>query len=633
MVSVPIIALIICIVIIMIIIVIIFSKKHKEHFDRIDRNIKNSYKDTGYLIEWNDKNYPYLYKLFNGKIPPDQIMYAMCSGIDNFNDKNIRNEILALSFTLYNEQNKIDISYIHSLDSVKNLTTTANIYQNGTFPLPKILSHRSLPNLGLAVGGGGSRAMVCVWGFYSSLYFNDVLNIDYISYASASSGGVWATNGLFYENKDNINLNKLLFQDNYDPLDLTVDKLTNNLDTTELGYGATTIGFTNVLTSIFRSAYPSRLWIEAIGKNMFDNLNLNITNSVTCYSEDDLPLEILTRKDISITKVRDNFPIPISGYQVVPNINYTDVKVNSQYMDADPVSTGFFVSNKKFINNQSYGSRVSTYAFNSVSSDIPNSNNDIVPIKATISDLWNLTLQAGAASMAPGIVCLSTYIGKPLKVMVPYANFPMKELQNKWLYITDGGGFDNSGILSLLRRGITRIVYINPTSFLVCKDTNLGNLFGIPSNVVFVDPKQTQVFRKEEFDHVCKAISEQRSGRISSNYGDPVILYKTTTIANEYLNIPSMNVEILIIENEKSEYWYNNLPAETKKFIDSLSSKNAGVFPLYNTAKPDTNGWQLIGLSSQQSRSLAYMHAYMTTKYAVPFIKGFSNPDLYQVSF
>ena len=88
-----------------------------------------------------------------------------------------------------------------------------------------------------------------------------------------------------------------------------------------------------------------------------------------------------------------------------------------------------------------------------------------------------------------------------------------------------------------------------------------------------------------------------------------------------------------MVYNTLSNNWNSLITSDMRDYITNVVDKNSKTkFPCYDTMKGNSEKLQYISLSSDQVRLLGYHSAYLTEKYALKFIDGVNNDDLFTIN-
>src|SRR3954451_1523546 len=127
---------------------------------------------------------------------------------------------------------------------------------------------------GIAMSGGGSRALTCAMGPYRALKFLGVL--DKVAVISSVSGGTWASASFVYL-PSSFDDDVFLGPATADPGSLTISGL-KTLDAACLGTAPTSMGWDSIIETLFhlKSKYKysnDDLWQGLIGERIFQLWN------------------------------------------------------------------------------------------------------------------------------------------------------------------------------------------------------------------------------------------------------------------------------------------------------------------------------------------------------------------------
>lgn len=476
-------------------------------------------------------------------------------------------------------------NYIHSINpkSINAKVYIGNSYQN--FPEKEYIKQKN--PVGLAFSGGGSRAMCATWGILQALYKQNMLNNNTISYISAVSGSTWAVLPVLYQsiNRPNYNIDDILgseFVDFSQPLTFPI-----------IGY--------NAVHSNFKIFDNDKWWPINVGTTFFEPYGLDTSLNQIIGINNTTINTILSELGANYNGIilRENMPIPIA-MQTMVNIVETVWYRPNEYiaipLDSTPISTGFIGINRKISNSQCsdleyIGGRIDSYGFNSIinSSIISTSNTYDISLNLQ-SNTWDLKQMSGSSSMAPGFDILKDTASLLDKYVPDYTiSLPITFPINKSVKIVDGGCWDNTGVTSLLARGVTKVAIFIQSDYLPSQwsptfgTEDIANLFGVANN--FYSDYHGQ-YDAQVFDNSNNEYITTLNGIISNYTNEGIAYYKDTyqTINNYKSGIIPYSVNVL---------WYILSPA--KQFIDQLSDKNKTIlnniqrFPNICTALPYIN--------------------------------------------
>lgn len=488
----------------------------------------------------------------------------------------------------------------------------------------------NLPSTGVCFSGGGTRAMNCAIGQMKGLQVAGLW--DDIGYVSSVSGGSWASSIFTFYNQGAANDEQLL-GNIYPPGALTLDTLelmtkgfmgeviTRNLEDDlfeRLGLDLITFGTLQKMDYI---------WIDGIGHTylkhfgLYDpekpkyftlneqtrdeiinrNPKLKATDFITVHQQaGDIKRPFLIMNSSLLAPAKD---LPILNPENLSVFNYTPLYIGSnhplQVADRNLISsdTIHFNAGGGFIEPFGFGSDVLDFQSIAAPGNAPKEIKVRLPERR-----YQVVDAAGTSSAAFGaIVSSSTLAQFPSKVLpgfsldnlIPEEEYwPIKAngeigTQQKYRF-TDGGNLENYGLITLLQRGVQKIiVFINTDAPLVvdCNpspecppvpnevDSDLYPLFGYPTG----DQINNQVFAQKDYLEVYDKLSKAKlEGR--------TVMAKTKleTVQNDWWGIPQgQKVEILWVYNEHVPEWESQLPSAVQAEIALGNRGDFPDFPLY----------------------------------------------------
>lgn len=488
----------------------------------------------------------------------------------------------------------------------------------------------NLPSTGVCFSGGGTRAMNCAIGQMRGL---QAINLwDSIGYISAVSGGSWASTIFTYyrEGADN---DKQLLGNIISPGSLTMD----TLEFMPKGFMGEVITF-NLEKDLFRRLGADVLsfgllqkmdfiWIDGIGhtylkpfglyhpqKPKYFTLNnnsrdeilnrnpkLSADDFITVHHKDgDIKRPYLIVNSSLLAPAKD---LPIQNPENLSVFNYTPLYIGSNQplrvrdenlMTGDTIQ---FDAGGGFIEPFAFGGNLlkrqslrSPNAPRSLTIKLAKRRFQMVDATGTSSAAFGAAVSSSSLAQLP-----SKYIpGFSLNHLIPEEEYwPYKKdgsigLSQKYRF-TDGGNLENFGLITLLQRGVKKIVvFINTNSPLLvgchfddtCPplpeqiDSDVYPLFGYP----FGNLINNQVFSKADFKRVYEGLSEAKvQGKTVMTLTD------LTTVKNDWWGIPAgQQVEVLWVYNEQVLDWEKQLPPKVREQI-ALGAK--GAFPDFPSYK------------------------------------------------
>ena len=168
-----------------------------------------------------------------------------------------------------------------------------------------------------------------------------------------------------------------------------------------------------------------------------------------------------------------------------------------------------------------------------------------------------------------------------------YTKSSTKILNNQNAQLSDGGFSDNFGIISLLARGVKKIIiFANGTDNYDSK-CDLQGFFGLAPNTCestgMLALNQIQVFNRTDYDRLMNdfKLNSKNDGPSFARISLDVIQNSINGVAGGY------KVDLLIINLQPCNRFLNNLPVEVKNQI--TSSGSLSNFPWYKTFFQNTN--------------------------------------------
>ena len=487
-----------------------------------------------------------------------------------------------------------------------------------------------LPSTGVCFSGGGTRAMNCAIGQMKG--FQQLGLWEDIGYISAVSGGSWASTIFTYYRdgaKNDIELlgtiippNKITLDTlNYMPKGFMGEVITKSLmdDLFErLGSDLISHGILQKMDYI---------WIDGVGHTylkpfgLYDienpkyftlnnktrdgilsrNPKLKASDFITVHKQKgDIKRPFLV---VNSSLLGPNKYLPIRNPENLSVFNYTPLYIGSN----NPIE----VTDKELISDKTIrfnvgGGFVEPFGFGSNLLSSQNrqlSRNTSNSLRVKLArKRFQVADATGTSSAAFGAIVSSNLLlqfssdillGYSLNHLIPEEEYwPISEngvIENTERHrFTDGGNLENYGLITLLQRGIKKIVvFINTdtpitvglTPSAICPplsnqiDSDLYPLFGYKTG----NQIHNQVFSKGDFDKVYEGLSNaKKQGK--------TVMTKTNlmTVENDWWGIPKgQEVEILWIYNETVPEWQNQLKASVLDEICLGSQGEFLDFPLY----------------------------------------------------
>ena len=495
------------------------------------------------------------------------------------------------------------------------------------FPEAKL----NLPSTGVCFSGGGTRAMNLALGQMKGL---DSLGLwDDIGYISAVSGGSWASTIFTYYNEGAKN-DKQLLGNIIAPGDITMKNLkhmpkgfmgeviSNHLIDDVLGRlaeGTLTLGILQKMDYV---------WIDAVGSTYLKPYGLYDPENPKYFTLNDSTRNgILARNSklkasdfITVHKKKGDIKrpflivnssllaparyLPIKNPESLSVFNYTPLYIGSNH----PIGvTDTELLTGRTISFNAGGGFVEPFGFGSDllrSQNRQLSGNSGTNLRVKLArKRFGAVDATGTSSAAYGATFSSSFLAQLGSEILTHFSadqlIPEEEywpisangvIDNADRYrFTDGGNLENYGLISLLQRGVQKVVvFINtgtpldvnidpskdcpPLSTQVSSD--LFPLFGYK----FGNQIHNKVFKKEDFK---KVYDKLRKAKLEGK----TVMAKTTlyTVKNSWWGInPNQKVEVLWVYNERVLEWQNQLkdPAVITQICDGPNGKFPD-FPLY----------------------------------------------------
>ena len=502
-------------------------------------------------------------------------------------------------------------------------------------------SELGIPKTGVCLSGGGTRAMVCGIGQLKGLY--DLGVIDSVGYLSCVSGGSWVSVPFTYYRSGADNDDQLLGT-YMPPGELTMKNL-NELKSSFLG-SAANASFLDTIFHELTNTNFDRLWLDAVGKCYMQPFGIYSDDKDYFYSYNDSTVnEILARNRglskedfLTVHSAKGDAHRPylvvnssISGpYSEAPFVNpeqlavfnYTPLYIGS----AQPLNTQYTSEKDKSVNTHAIGGGfIEPFAFGDLEPDtlpVPcNPNSKAMCVEMSIgADTFSIADASGTSSSA--FVADLTSFGikghslKGLSPQVDYWPIPNDSIVSGINYMFgDGGNLENFGLITLLQRGVERIVvFVNTSSAINTKydfskaptkhdiDSDILPLFGY-SLGSSSDMNQNQVFAQTDFDTLMRQFVDCKTNGTTvmaqTNY---------VTTENDWWGVPANDtVDILWVYNEEVQEWRDSLEWEIKAELDLGIAGAFPHFPRYALVGEDG---ALVRLSAREINLLYQLSAW-----------------------
>jgi hypothetical protein len=515
---------------------------------------------------------------------------------------------------------------------------TGSIYPsvpNPQFPeqaFPEFDSSKKL--VGVALSGGGPRAMSCAMGQMRGLL--DSFISDAIGAISCVSGGSWFGTPFSFA-PASISDGELLGTQ-IPPAQLSVQAL-QSLNPGNICFPLTTM-YNSVITAILTYQYDinnvpwNKLWSRMLNAFFLDDLLLG--DDQTFFTLNTTTLNNLLAQNPSLTHsnfylLRSNRPFYIAGgtqnYPTDSNLIMRHMEYTAMYAGT-PQQCGaigphgehygygyidnilFDTLQPKMVANRSAAAFLNTNPYNS--KKMP----------------FLLCDQMGSSSSAPGSY-LDFFSAPGWFPQFNYWSPAYTGKESTEVYsFTDGGDLEDTGIIPLLRRQFKLIIACvnsslplqninyNDSNYVNGIDAQISRLFGRQPKPPGIIPN-VQVFNDNgKFNALANALITQKTN------GKPLLYSDTYTIyPNNYFGVPvypnGEEVIVLWVYNDMNKEWYNQLPTTVQSLLASTAPDNyMANFP--NLATVFQNKGKIAGVwvpevlqyTPQQINLLANMQYY-----------------------
>ncbi len=514
---------------------------------------------------------------------------------------------------------------------------------------------------GIALSGGGSRALSCALGQLRGLQALGVLS--QVKFISAVSGGAWASS-LYTFLPGSITDDDFLGTAVLNPGDLTWDDYGNiataldRFTTNNMGHVPTRVGITEFLEkaiALTAEGVPEdELWIRAVGELIFTPYGLYDKHNPKYFSYSERWVkEMIQRYNPSLTPDRFYLPRPGRPYLIV---NFNIIPQYGKYplipMESTPMVTGVLhqYPNAGQDNRDIGGGYIDSFGFDSSYHEAINDTRVKVDVPPSV---YSVHTMAGLSSAAFAEELQTKHLPPVIKDIIPRKNYwPVMNLNTSSYnyHYADGGNLENTGVVGLLRRGLTNIIaFLNDATKLemdldnneVIVAPELPPLFGYQPKTKkdgkwlpyekFTAPLQDssyavmqhlKVFNYDDFWPMVNGLW----GGFESN-GTAMYLQEGLEVVDQ----PQMGVKgyttnkILWMYNNKVNEWHDALNTEVKAGMD-LDPIAYADFPHYNTVTQ-------LHLSTRQVNLLAHLSCWNVISESTNGHPGVTNRQIVEGMF
>lgn len=453
-------------------------------------------------------------------------------------------------------------------------------FEDDKFIFPELEENLTDPNkIAICLSGGGSRSYASCIGFFRALFANDENLFKHTSYISSVSGGAWFLAVLMFAKYPICDL-----------LGKSVKHINNENIQTEnfnkyefIGHALTNFPLLSELSAAMNFGIPNEKCFQYILAQVFLK-RYGLENKIPVHNH---ALKVLNKEYNSIDCIvpRKNSPFLIFQSALInPDIAVKGIspfEYTQMYSGARVPHSHF---GGLYFQNQGLGCKKQKI-------EIGRLNNLTINTKSGDSCLESFMAASSAAYTTPAVVHSDTFLGGIVENLSPEIDVWNEHSQNSTIHLTDGGYFDNSGILALLARGCKKIlslintpgIYENPTTM------SIAHLFGVEELYQCEGwdlRRKLQVFHSHEWDNIYNMILQKSRNR------EPVYFRgKLEVLRNWHAGVNgNYEVELFIVFNEK-------LPEFDRHFSSSFVN-NIGPFPNYPLffSTPES----IVGMSREQ---------------------------------
>ena len=475
-------------------------------------------------------------------------------------------------------------------------------------------------DVGICLSGGGMRAACLAYGWLRGLQQQGV--IEKARYLSSNSGGTWTHTPMAFSSQEDFDK---FFTDFKQPQDCTLESMVSNTSSgheavlmkTDMQYSA--MGkFLDYLKNGRDDDYSGDFWGKAVAESFFTASGLHSQNKAPSYYSQtpnhvfesyktDLkkfPFSIINAS-IFVGSERKFIPLEFTPmYHGIPvECNIVEDLAFQIFLCDEGTIGGFYIEPHGLATSCPVASmpRISSDELRSVVDDRVNNNNQkgdgssllLIPKSARIVSLAECSGFSSSA-VAAGTASIVGHASSKLANLPLLSLWDPKRGNSRELRINDGGSVDNCGILSLVRRGVTKIISCNATLLPVDVDSSdftklvefidLTVLFGRYTGEDYLGMSRDTVnasghiFRSELWDEVLAGLRKSSAQGIGASH-----LLCTQVLPNSSIAvIGGFDISVLFLLNDRCRNWLNALPKDTK---DALAEEKLSVLHVTSNLK------------------------------------------------
>eukprot|EP00516_Mucochytrium_quahogii_P005916 CAMPEP_0203748438 /NCGR_PEP_ID=MMETSP0098-20131031/3324_1 /ASSEMBLY_ACC=CAM_ASM_000208 /TAXON_ID=96639 /ORGANISM=" , Strain NY0313808BC1" /LENGTH=595 /DNA_ID=CAMNT_0050637185 /DNA_START=243 /DNA_END=2027 /DNA_ORIENTATION=- len=482
---------------------------------------------------------------------------------------------------------------------------------------PEAQLQLQLGDVAVAFSGGGNRALSASMGQLRA--FEELKMIQKVGYMSSVSGGSWASAIYQYYQKGANNDGELLGVYT-DPSNLTMAVL--DASPPPLARGGTQSWIVTLLGSIPKLIGKSiglrDLWTYAVGEIYLEPFGLNCDSTFYTYNETfeaDVKKRNPALANATFFLPRADRPFWVANAGLLgpstaassPHVlsaQFTPFYAGSPFgVDRGKITYQSVVNRSVDYERFSGGGFLDNYAFGANAPPTKQKQKMGGKLKLHMSGpRFTIKKAIAMSSMAPGYLLGGNAIGSMVITDQNYwPNLPLnatnKQPAAKNNFV-DGGSIDNTGIISMLQRGVKKVIAFNNaeevlpemSTYNACNATRLPTaaefdstsilpLFGksIPSSTGFYG--NNHVFAEKDFlPLMCQLQTLDHDGHSA------VAILNVTTVQNTWWNIEAgRTVQLMLFYLNKPTKFVELLPTDTQQSINKGSSGEFANFPNYKT--------------------------------------------------
>jgi hypothetical protein len=519
---------------------------------------------------------------------------------------------------------------------------TAQVYPaNASFQFPEFdpaqtdQSERYRPDshpFAAAFSGGGPRAFSAALGQMRGLY--NIGFLDALGSISCVSGGSWF--GTMFNYAPASITDSQLLGPVTDPEEINL----SNISTIDPNCIASSLlNLTNINISLWFSIFfaqykagylpLNRIYSRILNAIMLTPFNLESTYNF--FSLDEAAIQNIVNNNPSLTAsnfyaARADRPYFIAGATQIFPTGENLVMRQFEY-------TPLYVGTPQLFQGQGQGGEdigggyLQSFAFDSGTPTVVSGQSNLVTVP-TPDEYFLLSDVMGSSGAAPGSIldCIGV-----MSLFPEFSYWPVVDIGNEAAVtysIVDGGDFENTGVVALLRRQYPAIIAfvntdipINSTSNYAYQgiDGQISRLFGLipPCNPNNIDPcsvavcsqQSIQVFPTAQFQALADGLKDRKKQQ-----QPPFFVDFYTVVEDNPFDIPGYTVMVLWFYNDINQQWVNKLSPTIQELLLSTDQTNyLANFPNYNTVFQNKSSGgipELLLLTAQQINLLADMWCF-----------------------